>query len=273
MKKFIVFLIAFVALGCVMPSAAVAQNNKTSANQCVPRDRCGNLCIPKTHRKTYAPAVKVQATTVATPAPQAPMPIDNELARVNSLTAQALAFGYQQNAEANKLTAIYNTALIVVEQEDADTRKYTAEQTADVNDRLATVEERNELAYEKYLPQHGRAEVLDAKAHMTDAVLGNFLRAGGEVGAAFLGRTQIGATTITSNGGAGATATIADSGNSKANGGSSSAAGGNSSASAVGQGGAGGSADASQSQSQVQQQTQQQKQAANPSQSQSQVAP
>jgi hypothetical protein len=272
MKKFFVFLIAFVALGCVMPSAAVAQNNKTSANQCVPRDRCGNLCIPKTHRKTYAPAVKVQATTVATPAPQAPMPIDNELARVNSLTAQALAFGYQQNAEANKLTAIYNTALIVVEQEDADTRKYTAEQTADVNDRLATVEERNELAYEKYLPQHGRAEVLDAKAHMTDAVLGNFLRAGGEVGAAFLGRTQIGATTITSNGGAGATATIADSGNSKANGGAVTGSG-NSSASAVGQGGAGGSADASQSQSQVQQQTQQQKQAANPSQSQSQVAP
>jgi hypothetical protein len=244
MKKSLFFLAAFFALGCVMPNVvATAQTSGTppAANECVPRTADSKPCTPapkpaagKHNKKHAAPAANQQQTA---PPPAAPSPVDKlaELlvasqVQLNVATAANMAAttANQQREtdafvlaqQALKLQADTDAARIDIEKEDADTRKAT------------------EKAYEKYLPQFARATLLDAKAHMTDAILGNLIRAGGELGSAVLLRPA----QVVANGGSGGSGGIGGAG---------------------GKGGDGGSS----SQSQVQQQT------ASPSQSQSQVAP
>lgn len=191
MKKFVLVLVSFFALGFFVPSAAIHAQGACT----IPQARHGSkptTPAPKKKAKTAPIQTAPAPAALRLPAPPSvgstlpPPPASEELARVNALTAQALAFGYQQNAETNKLTAEYNKAHLAIEDKDANTRKFVAETSADIADRLATVEELNGEAYRKYLPQHGKAEMRDANAHLLDATLGNLLKAGGTVGAAAL---------------------------------------------------------------------------------------
>jgi hypothetical protein len=202
MKKSLLFLAAFFALGCFMPSAIVTA--QTNAAPCKPPAHRTTA----THHQQPAPSANQQRQTA--PPPAAPSQVD----RLTELLAAATTTTMQRDSEsfalaqaALKLQADTDAKRIAIEQQKADTEKFVAESAADINDRFATVAELDAAARRKYLPQYARAALLDAKAHMVDATLGNAIRAGGEIGAAILMQP----TQVIASGGAGGTATASQS--------------------------------------------------------------
>jgi hypothetical protein len=236
MKRVLVFLSVFFALGCIIPNAVAQASKGAAAEQCIPRDTAGKPCTPpakkqathtQQHRQIVQSTATSSASSAATATPNATDKLVELLATSTVANQQRETDAFIIAQQALKLQAETDAKRIAIEDHDANTRQYVAEHNYALEERRVTYEELNAEAQRKYLPQYARAALLDAKAHMTDAILGNAIRAGGQIGAAML----LQPTQVTSNATGGA--------------------GGNSSASAA----------------QTQQQT------ASPSQSQSQVAP
>jgi len=216
MKRFSLVLLVFVALGCIVaPSAVVSQTN----------GNCPSPTKPKPAAGTPAPEHKSATKPAAgTPADQGTKNNDSsllagllvQLNEANAISNRQTSDAFLLGQQALKLREETDARRIAIEQQDANTRQYIAEKGYELDARRVTVEELDQKARAPYYAAMGKASLLDAKAHMVDATLGNFLKAGGEVGSAFLtGPMKVTAT------------------------------GGNSTSSAVGEGGKGGNASAS----------------------------